>query len=478
MSRNFYATHELTASPQDIVLLRQFYRDIYVPEFPDPNERESVENMERYLQLKAEGWYGRNNYHILLYLDQGKPVGGSISDYLDKPNAGAIEFLVIKSSLRQRGLGESLLRLTEDALRQDSLNAGHAGWDYVVAEMNDPFKLVDPADSMDPFQRSMIWHRWGYKKTGLPYVQPALSANKEPVRNLLFVCKTRLANNTDTMPSSILRDIISEYVRWAMRIDNLDDNDECRKMMRYFERHGDIGLVSLAAYIGDASSQRLMFAEVTREHPDEIDAVLDVYAHEFSDGPTSVPRDLFKQALMSDVFEGKPFDYHLFSIKTADAALPQGMASFFTFPGAGFGGYIVFDPAVRGKGHLSEVITHVERRMVMDNRKARGWYCECDPAGSAATIFRKRGFSEIDIIYRQPPLSGRAYYAIDAAPVLHLMYKEFGENFELPRIPVTEFLSALSWIYRVVYQIDEPEANEFYQDVRRQTEGEKFVRLQ
>ncbi len=56
------------------------------------------------------------------------------------------------------------------------------------------------------------------------------------------------------------------------------------------------------------------------------------------------------------------------------------------------------------------------------------------------------------------------------------MYKEFGGNFEPPRIPTAVFLNALSWIFRVVYQIDEPEASEFYQDVRRQMEGEKIVR--
>jgi GNAT superfamily N-acetyltransferase len=476
MTLNPYTSHEVTASPQDIVLLRQFYRDIYVPEFPDPNERESVENMERYLQLKAEGWYGRNNYHILLYLDQGIPVAGSISDYLEKPNAGVIEFLVIKSPFRQRRLGAALLQWTEDMLHRDSLHAGYSGWDYVVAEMNDPFKLVELADSMDPFQRSMIWHRWGYKKISFPYIQPALSPDKEPVRNLLLVCKTRASSITSTISSNILRDIVSEYARWAMRIDNPDDNEECREMTRYLEKSRDIGLVSLAEYIGDASVLRLTFADLTSEHPDELDAVLDVYANELSDGPTSVPRDLFKQALMSYVPEGNPFDYHLLSIKTANTAPPKGMASFFTFPGAGFGGYIVFDPAVRGKGYLSEVITHVERHMVMDKKGARGWYCECDPAGSTATIFRKRNFYEVDIIYRQPPLYGQPHYAVEAAPVLHLMYKEFGENFEPPRIPTTEFLDALNWIYRVVYQIDDPEASEYHQHVRRQMAGEEFIR--
>ena len=164
MTKHPYSRHELTASPQDIVLLRHFYHNIYTTEFPDHNERESLENMEQYLRLKEKGWYGKNNYHVLLYLDQGAPVAGSISDYLDKSNVGVIEFLVVSSSLRKCHLGTALLKWTEDILHRDSLNVGYRGWTHIIAEMNDPFKSYNLTDSMDPFQRTLIWHRWGYKK--------------------------------------------------------------------------------------------------------------------------------------------------------------------------------------------------------------------------------------------------------------------------------------------------------------------------
>ncbi len=154
--------------------------------------------MERYLQLKDEGWYQKNNYHILLYLDNGTPIGASIIDYLSVPNVGVIEFLVVSSSLRQSGLGTQLLHWTEDTLDEDSRRAGYNGWAYIIAEMNDPFKLYDLTDSMDPFQRSLIWQRWGYKKIRFPYVQPSLSPDKKPVRNLLLMCKPGALNNPNT----------------------------------------------------------------------------------------------------------------------------------------------------------------------------------------------------------------------------------------------------------------------------------------
>ena len=68
---------ELSAAPDDLILLRRFYQDVYVFEFPDADERESLENMERYLELKRQGWYGENSYHVVLVLDtDGTVIGG------------------------------------------------------------------------------------------------------------------------------------------------------------------------------------------------------------------------------------------------------------------------------------------------------------------------------------------------------------------------------------------------------------------
>ncbi|HYS41205.1 MAG TPA: hypothetical protein VEO01_36790, partial [Pseudonocardiaceae bacterium] len=74
--------HDLTDSTDDIATLTRFYETLYVGEFPDPDERESLANMIDYLGRRARGWYGRNNYHVLLATGaDGRPVGASIVDY-------------------------------------------------------------------------------------------------------------------------------------------------------------------------------------------------------------------------------------------------------------------------------------------------------------------------------------------------------------------------------------------------------------
>ena len=76
-------------------LLRRFYAEIYVSEFPDPNERESLENMLAYIQQREAGGYSPNNYHIMIALDGGDPVGCVVADYFAGPNAGVIEYIAV-----------------------------------------------------------------------------------------------------------------------------------------------------------------------------------------------------------------------------------------------------------------------------------------------------------------------------------------------------------------------------------------------
>jgi hypothetical protein len=261
-----------------------------------------------------------------------------------------------------------------------------------------------------------------------------------------------------------------------MRIEDPEADQECRNMAMYLDHMDKVDMLPLDVYIGSTGNQMLLYSDLTTDGFDELDGVLDVYVKEFSDGPTSVPRDIFKNNVLSKRYESKPYAYHLFSIKRRSATCPEGMMSFLTYPGFGFGGYMVFDHAIRRRGHLSEVITVVEKTMMADKKDVRGWYAECDPADESAPIFMKRGFHEIDVMYRQPPLSGRPAYGLDEAPVLHLLYKEFGEHFAPPRLTAESLLEALKWLFRYTYRIDSPEASEYFQDIKEQVQNLEYVK--
>ncbi|MGO9483867.1 MAG: GNAT family N-acetyltransferase [Rhodomicrobium sp.] len=153
---------ELSDSPEDFNTLTRFYNELYIANFPDPDERESLANMKRYLQLKQEGWYGKNSYHIILAFDGDKIVAASVSDYLAIPNCGIIEFILVDEAVRGRAFGKTVHDATVKAFNQDAQKQGHTSADGVVIELNDPFRVAPVNDNYDPFERAMIWDRWGY----------------------------------------------------------------------------------------------------------------------------------------------------------------------------------------------------------------------------------------------------------------------------------------------------------------------------
>lgn len=122
---------ELTESESDIQALHRFYDEIYCNEFPCEDERESLQNMESYLRLKATGWYKNNNYHIVLIVQDGKPIAGSIFNYLAEACAGVIEFLFVSQSHQGFGIGKRLLEFSEMTLIVDADKNQNGGIDIL-----------------------------------------------------------------------------------------------------------------------------------------------------------------------------------------------------------------------------------------------------------------------------------------------------------------------------------------------------------
>lgn len=460
---------ELSAAPEDLDRLRLFYERLYVGEFPDADERESLKNIERYLRLKAEGWYGRNNYHVLLVLDGEEPVAGSISDYLAEVNTGVIEFLVVAPARRRDGLGRRLLEWTEGKLAGDAQAQGRA-LDAVIGEMNDPFKSP-PGDSLDPFLRLRVWDAWGYAKLDFPYVQPALSAQQEPVPHLLLSMKALPARSA-AVTGHLVRRIVHEYIRWAMRIEDPGQSAEYQAMARYLAQHDRVALVPLGVYTGHDPRRPLAVHPITSVTAPALEAALAVYASAFPPGPTTVPPEGFRRRLATDRHPDQPHAYHLWALATSPQAPVAGMTSFFTIPGAGFGGYVAFGPGLRGTARLPLLLARIEAQMVGDGFGARGWYIECAHESAAVPLFRRAGFRRVVIDYRQPSL-GRASGPNGVS--LALLYKDFGAVHGEPVVTVRAFLEALTCMYRVVYEVARPREHALYRSLAAKLAGHETL---
>jgi GNAT superfamily N-acetyltransferase len=450
------ALYELGAAPGDLEQLRCFYDDLYSAEFPDPDERESLANMVAYLRGAGQS---ENGYHIVLARDDGKTVGAAISDYFIASNCGVIEFLVAAPGRRGRGLGTALLRDTETRLASDARRRGRE-LQLVAAEINDPFRPGGIPDNLDPFTRVRWWGGHGYGRLNFPYVQPALSETQGPVVNLLLAAKSLSLPPADAVPAALVDGFVRDYLVYAMRIEEPECTSEYREMAGWLSARSSVALEPLRAYIGEDPVRSVDIHEIGDPSDPGFDSAMKLYAASFHNADTMVTAADFRE-LLGVPNQERAFAYHLWSLRRPGAQITDGIASFFTFPAAGFGGYIAFAPALRGMGALRQVIARVERAMIADDAGATGWYIECAD-NRVAAIFKAHGFFELDLDYVQPPLGVRSESAGTLGPKLCLLYKAFGARYEPPVLTPAGVKAAMRDVFRYVYGVKQPEKNPAY----------------
>lgn len=436
------AFRELTDRPDDLALLAEFHRTLYVSLFPDPDERESFDNMAEYLRLKAQGWYGRNNYHIVLAFDGDQLTGAVVADYLAEPATGMIEYLLVSPVVRGRGVGRALLDHIEAVLVRDAADSGLelAG---VLAEMNDPRAVSALTDTLDPVARALIWHRYGYRGLDFPYLQPALSPGQEPVTGLILICKPLSDTWQERVPASVLALVVREYLRWAMRIERPEDSADYQRMAAHLAARNDIDQLPLDRYIGHEAARRLEVHAVTGPDDKDFNRTMDVYREVFPPGPTAIGEAEFRRALTEP-------DYHLWALRMEPSdPEPSGMAAFRTLTAAGLLGYVTLAPPLRGSRRFPVLIAKLEQQLLADRAEIRGWYAEVALDTNPVPL-RRIGCYELAVDYRQPALG-----AGEDVPC-RLLFKPTGRVYDPPRLNTTDLLTDLTDLLATVYGVARP----------------------
>jgi len=420
--------HDLTATDADIAALTAFYQDHYAAEFPDPDERESLGNMIEYLRLREQGWYGRNNYHIILASRNGDTVGCSIMDYFAGPNVGMIEFLMVVPAARNTGVGRVILAETEHALESDAATKTGTPLAHVFAEINDPFVPTGTPDNLNPANRALIWDRWGFQGLDLPYVQPALSEAQEPVTNLLLICKTF---GEPCTPWTV-RSTLADYIRWAMRVEDPERCPEFQTVAAHLATLASVGTFSLSHYVGHPIPHARPLTAPT--DPDWA-ATMDLYRTAFGTTEYGIPE--------SEFIREYSVPLHFWTLRRTPTSAVAGLVTFFTLTTAGFGGYGLFTDDLRGVGALRPMIAQVELQMLADRPTTQGWYIEVAPKTNRAPL-RAVGFVELPVRYTVPSQNG------DELPAT-LMYKPIGRHYP-PTLPTeSEVDAAVREIREVIY---------------------------
>lgn len=244
-----------------VSLLSAYYAEVFLDAFPEPDTRESLENMIDYLKKKKNGWYGKNNYHILIGKTENKIISGAICDYFEEENIGVMEYIAVNRSARKKGCAREIFKKAVHKLEEDARKAGHKHLDWIIGEIENPIELKKKNNKKNKnkeYDNSYLyaWHNIGFRYISeFSYIQPALSKENEEVNSLILVAyNPNEYNIRENINPEIIAGFIRNYARWALRIDNkdIDSNQSVQKMFSQLsERKQPLKLLSLKNLIDD-----------------------------------------------------------------------------------------------------------------------------------------------------------------------------------------------------------------------------------
>ncbi|MGZ9097790.1 MAG: hypothetical protein ACXW30_05795 [Micavibrio sp.] len=165
--------------------LAQAYDTIYVPAFPEADERESLEKMHNILAGRLPGvdiiinLMGEN----LKTPDEQIIKGVGIAYYYHPENVGLLAYNAVAPEFMGEGIGKALVHSRIESLKQMAATRGKA-LRAAFIECNDPAKVHPSEDCMDPAIRIKIFSAWGARPVPLNYIQPPLAPGQNPYHNL------------------------------------------------------------------------------------------------------------------------------------------------------------------------------------------------------------------------------------------------------------------------------------------------------
>jgi hypothetical protein len=346
---------------------------------------------------------------------------------------------------------------TVQMLNDDARRTGRGSIDGIVIELNDPFRVAARDDNYDPFDRAMIWDRWGYGRLCFPYVQPALSEDQDPVTCLLLAMKPIAPELQHQVPASLVTEVLKGYLRWAMRIDDPQTDPVFLDMQEFLSSRSSVSIEPLSHYVGRDPTRPLTIKSITATHDPAFTIATDLYARVFPPGPTVIDVRMFMHALEWGESRND-LHYHLWAFAPTPEEPIAGMASFFVMPRFAFGGYLAFEEPLRGTGRAGVALKRMEERTIRDEPGALKHYAECQPNSAEEAILLTLGFKKVEVRYCQPPAIDEQQFGAGEGPELTLLVKWLGKDFGRNQLSRDEFLADLEVWLEDVYRVADPKA--------------------
>ncbi|MCL1998158.1 MAG: GNAT family N-acetyltransferase [Turicibacter sp.] len=179
---------------------------LFAEAFPDEDERESLENLAKFVSIKVEGVES----HILHLKTGSNIIGSMVFAYFHQSNTGYISYIVVDKAHKNKGFAtkifdEGMRILGEDAKK---INKRELGYVFLELDKFDPNKIPAAAH---------IWHKKGFKRLDFDYTQPPLDKNKCESNSLMLA--VRVHTNEEYLESNIVKLFIADFFGLVFEIE-------------------------------------------------------------------------------------------------------------------------------------------------------------------------------------------------------------------------------------------------------------------
>jgi len=230
---------------RDPGLLEAVHRDLFVPNFPDPEEQEGPDDWSPRLwghpeppQPEQHGFVAGTH---LGSADKRSLAGFAFVERYRESRCALLSYIAVDKGRRERGLGRELFDRTLSSARQ-AAEDDRQSLRAIFAEIHDPSRVHVARDVIDPEDRLRIMQRLGGWRVPVTYVQPALDKDSESSDRLMLIAFP--LDGATKLAASAVSEFLSEYYR-ALGIADPGVDPDLRRVERELESLG-VGPIDLA----------------------------------------------------------------------------------------------------------------------------------------------------------------------------------------------------------------------------------------
>ena len=231
---------------EHISILNRFYNELYILEFTNENEAESLENIIK--QSKRMFNIKECNYHCIIVLQENEIIGGIIGDYLCECNCGVIEFIVVNPKKRRLHIASNLISIIFNYFNEYTklyYNDNEKCIDYCFFECENPNK-VDLKNKNDCINRLHFWNKKKAYRLNFNYYQTSLEEYKKSVDSE-YLCVI-IVNESLMMSKSIKKSKIIKFIECYFKYcfnKDINENLELIQMKNDLKNINEIQLCNL-----------------------------------------------------------------------------------------------------------------------------------------------------------------------------------------------------------------------------------------